>query len=83
MKIKLKLFATLSDHLPEGARANTVAIEVPDHSSPNAVLDRFQVPREMVHLVLINGVYISDAQREQPVLKTGDELAIWPPVAGG
>lgn len=83
MQITFKLYAALSDYLPTDARDNRIALEVDEHTSPYAVIDKYQVPREQAHLVLLNGVYLSTAQRQQPVFKHGDVLAVWPPVAGG
>ncbi|MDF1527861.1 MAG: MoaD/ThiS family protein [Sedimenticola sp.] len=40
------------------------------------------VPEAEVHLVLVNGVFIPPSQRENPLIE-GDELAVWPAVAGG
>jgi molybdopterin converting factor small subunit len=37
----------------------------------------------MVHLVLVNGVYVAPAEHMSHVLKQDDVLAIWPPIAGG
>ena len=36
-----------------------------------------------VFLVLINGVFVAPQERNKPLLRDGDTLAIWPPVAGG
>ncbi len=83
MKIRFKLYATLSDYLPENAAGNAIEIDVPDDASPHAVIDRFHVPRQLTHLVLVNGVYADKAQRDEAMLKDGDTLAVWPPVAGG
>ena len=83
MRIRLKLFATLRDYLPEDAAGNGVDIEVPEGASPNSVLDRFRVPHRLCHLVLINGVYAEPEERGSAILKDGDSLAVWPPVAGG
>ncbi len=47
------------------------------------LIDRQQVPRKDVHLVLVNGTYLDECQRSTRVLTAGDTLAIWPPVAGG
>jgi len=40
-------------------------------------------PRELAHLVLLNGIYVAPEQRNLVSIKEGDVLAIWPPVAGG
>ncbi len=84
MKIKFKLFATLQDLLPAGAVKNAIDIEVADDASLNDIIDRYKVPRELAHLVLVNGVFYCDTDRDdRQVLKENDVLAIWPPVAGG
>lgn len=83
MKITLKLYATLGDLLPDHARQNMMEVEVAEHSTPNQVIDQFKVPRELVHLVLLNGHYVEPGQRDQSILQSNDALAIWPPIAGG
>ncbi len=83
MKITLKLYATLSDLLPPGAFQNAAEVEVPEGVSLNWIIDKYQVPRELAHLVLVNGSFHCDSDRDDIVLKEGDILAIWPPVAGG
>ena len=84
MKITFKLYATLQHLLPLGAVKNAVPIEVADDASLNDIIDQFKVPRELAHLVLVNGVYQCDTDRdERQRLKEDDVLAIWPPVAGG
>jgi molybdopterin converting factor small subunit len=83
MKIRLKLYASLGDYLPDDAVDNTIEIDVPVDASPNAVLDRFHVPHTLCHLVLVNGVFAHHSERGSAILKEGDTVAIWPPVAGG
>jgi molybdopterin converting factor small subunit len=83
MRITLKLFASLGQFLPAGAAANAIPVEVPAGATAHQVLDRFNVPRESVHLVLLNGVYLDAAARDQTPLQADDVLAAWPPVAGG
>jgi sulfur carrier protein ThiS len=41
------------------------------------------MPPKLVHLVLVNGVYVPPEERATRTLAPGDVLAIWPPVAGG
>ena len=83
MRISLKLFASLAKCLPSGAKGNQVELEVADDESPAQVLERLRVPLDQAHLWLLNGVYIEPEDRHTPVLKDGDTLAVWPPVAGG
>jgi sulfur-carrier protein len=84
MNITLKLFATLSDYLPEQARQkNQLALEVPPGTSVAEVIGRFNLPERQVHLVLVNGLFIPHDSRLTTTLAEGDALAIWPPVAGG
>jgi len=84
MHITFKLYATLGDLLPSNAVRNIAEIEVEEGATLHSIIDRFHVPRELAHLVLINGVFVCDADRDQAgLLKEGDALAIWPPVAGG
>jgi len=83
MKITLKLFASLAEYLPAGAVRNAVQIEVPRDASLNEIIDRHRVPRDLAHLVLVNGCFAGQENRDRTVLNEGDTLAIWPPVAGG
>jgi len=83
MKLTIKLYATLSQYLPDGTSEHTTTINVDETATPFGIIDQFKVPRESAHLVLLNGVYIKPSDRTEPVLKDGDTLAIWPPVAGG
>jgi molybdopterin synthase sulfur carrier subunit len=83
MRITLKLFASLGQFLPAGAQAHAIPAEVPDGATAHQVLDLFRVPRENVHLVLLNGVYLDAGARDRIPIRPDDVLAVWPPVAGG
>lgn len=84
MKVALKLFATLSDYLPTEARnSNRVDLDLDDAATIAGIIEDFRLPPKLVHLVLVNGVFIPPAERAQRKLASGDTLAIWPPVAGG
>ena len=84
MRITLKLFATLEKYLPTARRAhNEAVVEVPEGISIADALRRFGVPREEVHLVLVDGRFISTDALEDLRLAEGQALAVWPPVAGG
>lgn len=83
MQITLKLFASLSDYLPAGSRDNLAALDVAATESVAAIIARLALPQHLVHLVLVNGVYLAPEERAQRCLSAGDQLAIWPPIAGG
>ena len=88
MLITFKLFATLSEYLPRELDGHLrtdyqIGVDVPEGTTVQAVIDRFPMPRALIHLVLVNGVYIPPGARSAHPLRDGDALAVWPPVAGG
>ena len=84
MKITLKLFASLTDYLPESSRyTNIVELEVVESATIGQIIETHQLPPKLVHLVLVNGKYIEPEKRASHGLIEGDVLAIWPPIAGG
>ncbi len=83
MRITVKLFAYLARYLPQGSAGNEARIEVEDGVAVADLLARLRVPAECSHLVLVNGVYVEPANRPGMKLRAGDEVAVWPQVAGG
>ncbi len=84
MKITFKLFASLTDYLPQQVRyANQMELDVAPGATILQIIEPFGLPEKMVHLVLINGRYIAPADRATLALQPDDVLAIWPPIAGG
>lgn len=84
MRVALKLYASLTDFLPAEARtAHRVNLDVPSGTTVNDVIARHNLPLKQCHLVLVNGFYVPPAKRAAHSLEAGDELAIWPPIAGG
>lgn len=83
MQVQLKLYASLSAFLPEGAEKNQIAVDVDEGTTVRGLLDAYAVPPAMCHLVLLNGVFQPPAKRISQQLKEGDAVAAWPPVAGG
>ncbi len=79
MEIEVKLFATLRDYLPKGSSRFSCKMEVEGSTRVEDILSRLKIPEEMPKIILINGVH---GKKEQ-VLKEGDVLSIFPPVAGG
>jgi sulfur-carrier protein len=84
MKITLKLFASLTDYLPQEARyTNVIEIDIASDTTIGQLVAQYRLPEKQVHLVLVNGSYIAPELRQSRTLAEGDALAIWPPIAGG
>lgn len=84
MRITFKLYASLGEFLPADKRqGNLMPLEVPDGATIAQVVEPFNLPMKLVHLVLVNGVFVPPEERGSRALVEGDVLAIWPPIAGG
>jgi len=83
MKVAVKLYASLTDLLPPERIGNRLDVDVPAGTTVSDLIARYRVPERSAHLVLINGVFVSPEQRATRELADGDELAVWPPIAGG
>ena len=79
MEIEVKLFATLRDYLPKGSDRFSCKIEVDNHIRVQDILSRLKIPEDTPKIILVNGVH---GKKEQ-ILKEGDVLSVFPPVAGG
>ncbi len=79
----LKLYASLSEFLPAGSVKNEAEIDVGEGDSIARIIERYDLPERLVHLVVIDGVYVEPEDRPVRILNPGEVLAIWPPVAGG
>jgi len=79
MEIEVKLFATLRDYLPKGSSQFSCKVEVNSTDTVRDILKRLKIPEEIPKIILVNGVH-SNLDR---VLKFGDILSVFPPVAGG
>jgi len=79
MKIEVALFATLSKYLPPGAQNRRAVIDVKDGSTVRDVLNQLGVPAEFPNILLVNG----RQALETTVLKDGETLSVFPPLAGG
>jgi molybdopterin synthase sulfur carrier subunit len=80
MKIQLNLFASLSRFLPEPRGSSfSNLVEIPDGTTIKSILEDLHVPPELPKIIFLNGIHAD----ETSVLKEGDRLGIFPPLAGG
>ncbi len=79
MEIEVKLFATLRDYLPKGSSRFSCKMEVDGHTRIQDILLKLKIPDAIPKIILVNGIHGTLEQ----VLKEGDVLSVFPPVAGG
>ena len=79
MEIEVKLFATLRDYLPKGSSRFSCKVEIDPQTRIQDILSRLKIPDELPKIILVNGIH----GKKDQVLKEGDVLSIFPPVAGG
>jgi molybdopterin converting factor small subunit len=74
MKVKIKFFALLRQFGPDEQ-----VIEFPEGTTVNDVIHSLNIPGTIRLLKIVNGEH----RPADHVLKDGDELALFPPIAGG
>ena len=88
MQVSVRLFAfltkTVSDAVlaqhPEGIRAGIpIEVALPEGSTLEDLVDYLALPREQIKVTFVNG----RAQKLDYGLQPGDEVGIFPPIAGG
>ncbi len=79
MEIEVKLFATLRDYLPAGSGRFSCKMEFPGSPRVKDILSTLKIPDEIPKIILVNGIHGKNDQ----VLKEGDVVSVFPPVAGG
>lgn len=79
MQVRVKLMASLRNQVPPEARG-AAQLELEPGATVTTALEKLSIPSAHVHLVMINGS--AEPERNHP-LNDGDELVIFPPVAGG
>lgn len=79
MEIEVKLFATLRDYLPKGSDRFSCKLALDGRARVKDILSKLKIPDEIPKIILVNGVHGKNDQ----VIKEGDVVSIFPPVAGG
>ena len=78
MKIELRLYASLSRYMPERWKSSPV-VDIPENMTVKELLETTEVPFGAVKVIFINGLHASGDE----VLRDGDRVGVFPPVAGG
>jgi sulfur-carrier protein len=78
VKIEFRLYASLSRYMPEEWR-NSPAVEIREGTTVRELLESIKVPPDAVKVVFVNGLHA----KSDEVLREGDRVGVFPPVAGG
>ncbi len=80
MKIQLNLFAFLTRFLPDPTESGfSNLVEIDEGTTIEGLLDHLKIPREQPKIIFLNGIHAEVST----VLKEGDRLGVFPPLAGG
>ncbi len=80
MRVRVKLMASLRSKLPPGSKGGVAELELEPGATVAAALEALGISGGHVHLAMVNGAAEPDRSR---TLSEGDELVVFPPVAGG
>lgn len=79
MQVSVKLFATLTHYGP-GTRAGIpFPVDLPDDARVIDLIHKLHIPPVEAHVVFINNLIV----RHETPITVGDDIGIFPQVAGG
>ena len=79
MHITAKLHGTLRKYLPAGSQGNATVVEVSDGATVAEVVGRLSIPQDHARMFVSGDEHLEATS----VLHDGQELNIFPPLAGG
>jgi len=79
MRVELRLYASLGKYMPEHRSGSSEFMQVAEGSTIRSVLEGLDVPFDSVKIIFLNGLHANGDE----VLKEGDRVGVFPPVAGG
>jgi sulfur carrier protein ThiS len=79
MKISVRLYGTLGNHISGHDPLNGMEIEVPDDATAGDLIDQLAIPRKKVGIISVDGNLV---KKTQP-LHRGNVVRIYRPIAGG
>jgi len=77
--VQIKLIATYQKLLPPGTKGNVISMDVPEGTTVEQVMARFEVPLDDTSVILLNGLTVP---LDTP-LSDGDTAAAFSAIAGG
>jgi molybdopterin converting factor small subunit len=80
MKVELNLFASLARYAPDkiGSHSQRM-LDVTEGTTIMGLLNSMELPIDKIRMIFLNGLHATGDE----VLKEGDRVGVFPPVAGG
>ncbi|RMF91947.1 MAG: MoaD/ThiS family protein [Candidatus Schekmanbacteria bacterium] len=78
-EIEVRVYATLQKYVPKQDLKTGNKMSIDGNTTIKSLLDNLGIPVEETKIIIVNGVHAE----LDTVLKDGDRVAIFPPVAGG
>jgi sulfur-carrier protein len=79
MRVTVKLHATLKKYLPAGVQDEGVSMEVADGTKAGEIIERLGIPPKHAGMLVSGDKYLEVTS----VLQEGQEVNVFPPLAGG
>ena len=80
MKVELNLFASLARYAPDKTVSHGHRmLDVAEGTTIMGLLNRLELPIDKIRMIFLNGLHATGDE----VLKDGDRVGVFPPVAGG
>jgi len=79
MQITAKLHGTLRKYLPAGSAANAILVDVPEGATVADLVGRLAIPPGHAKMIVCGTEQLEPGSR----LHDGQELNLFPPLAGG
>ena len=79
MQVTIRLHATLKRYIPPGSSGDALVLEVPAGSTVAEIIERLGIPPKHAGMLVCNDDYIEPSS----VVQNGQEINVFPPMAGG
>jgi molybdopterin converting factor small subunit len=79
MKAEIRLFANFRDFLPEGSKVFSYFMSFDGEKTVHDVIHELKLPDDIPRIIIVNGIH---AEADH-VIKDGDVVSLFPPLAGG
>ena len=79
LEVKVRLYGALGKYSPEAGIGEAVALPISESTRLSELVAQLGVPQEKVNLAFVNNRQQDDSYQ----LRDGDQVAIFPLVAGG